>query len=120
VLRIARDAARAGRASEMVELLLEAGHGERWEPLCEALRAIGENDLDRLLRLAPEVRAPAEAIHGHLTAEAEPPIPALVAEGLLRSLRERLGRPLAPPTPAPPIQSAKEKRKRARTTRPRA
>ncbi len=37
-------------------------YSERWRPLREALRAIAEDDSSCLLRVAPEIRQPAEEI----------------------------------------------------------
>jgi hypothetical protein len=45
-----------------VALLDETDYGERWRPLREALQAIAEDDSSYLLRVAPEIRRPAEEI----------------------------------------------------------
>ncbi len=52
----------AGRSSETAELLLSAGLAERNQPLYEALRAAAQAGDDDLAHLAPEVRAPTQAI----------------------------------------------------------
>lgn len=46
-----------GRALEAADLVVELGLNHRWLPLYEALRA-ANHDLERLDRLAPEVRTP--------------------------------------------------------------
>lgn len=56
------DAVTSGHADEAVALLDETEYGERWRPLREALQAIAEDDSSHLLRVAPEIRRPAEEI----------------------------------------------------------
>lgn len=55
------DAAAAGRGAQLAALISEAGLGGRWRPLVEALLARASEGV-RLLRLAPELRAPAEQL----------------------------------------------------------
>jgi hypothetical protein len=50
-------------------LLDETDYGERWRPLREALQAIAEDDSSYLLRVAPEIRQPAEEIIAMLLPE---------------------------------------------------
>jgi hypothetical protein len=50
-------------------LLDETDYGERWRPLREALQAIAEDDSSYLLRVAPEIRQPAEEIVAMLLPE---------------------------------------------------
>ncbi len=57
-----RDIVRTDHAGDAVNILDETGMGERWRPLREALKAIADDDPDYLLRVAPEVRQPAEEI----------------------------------------------------------
>lgn len=57
-----RDAVATNHAKEAVALLDETEYGERWRPLREGLQAIAEDDSSYLLRVAPEVRQPAEEI----------------------------------------------------------
>lgn len=77
------EAARRGFAAEAGALLDETGVGERWLPLREALRVLEEGNRDSLLRLAPEVRRPAEEVLERLVGEnaatpppSSPPAPA--------------------------------------------
>ena len=58
---------RAGRAGAAMDLLDKTGFGERWLPLRAALAATLEGR-ESLLRIAPELRAPAEKIHDSLVA----------------------------------------------------
>src|SRR5262245_5011761 len=64
-----RDAVASGHADEAAALLDETEYGERWRPLREALRAIAEDDSSHLLRVAPEIRRPAEEIVAMLAPE---------------------------------------------------
>ncbi len=64
-----RDAVTTGRTAEAVALLDETEYGERWRPLREALHAIAGDDASYLLRVAPEVRQPAEEIVAMLLPE---------------------------------------------------
>ncbi|MBL8190337.1 MAG: tetratricopeptide repeat protein [Acidobacteria bacterium] len=57
-----RDAVATNHTENAVALLDETEYGERWRPLREALQAIAEDDSTYLLRVAPEVRQPAEEI----------------------------------------------------------
>lgn len=59
VLTLFADACATGRAKEAADLLLAAALDERWRPLYAALRAVESGDPRRLLRFAPEIRAPA-------------------------------------------------------------
>ncbi len=63
VTELFRNAVQIGHAVDAVALIDETGHGERWRPLREALQASAENDpAAYLLRVAPEVRQPAQEI----------------------------------------------------------
>ncbi len=62
IIRFFRDAVATGHSAQAVALLDEMEYGERWRPLREALQAIAEDDSSYLLRVAPEVRQPAEEI----------------------------------------------------------
>ncbi|HKQ91893.1 MAG TPA: tetratricopeptide repeat protein [Blastocatellia bacterium] len=64
-----RDAVASGHAEDAVGLLDETDYGERWRPLREALQAIAEDDASYLLRVAPEIRQPAEEIVAMLAPE---------------------------------------------------
>jgi tetratricopeptide (TPR) repeat protein len=64
-----RDAVASGHADEAAALLDETEYGERWRPLREALRAIAEDDSSHLLRVAPEIRRPAEELVAMLAPE---------------------------------------------------
>ena len=64
-----RDAVASGHAEDAVGLLDETDYGERWRPLREALQAIAEDDSSYLLRVAPEIRQPAEEIVATLLPE---------------------------------------------------
>jgi len=64
-----RDAVVISRTKEAVALLDETEYGERWRPLREALQAIAEDNSTYLLRVAPEVRQPAEEIVAMLLPE---------------------------------------------------
>ena len=60
---INRMAVRTGHARDAAELLREIGLSDRWRPLFEALLVIAEGrSSNRLLRVAPEVRRPAEQL----------------------------------------------------------
>lgn len=52
---------------EASSLLVEIGLAERWAPLYEAFRAIAEDDITQLDRLAPEMRATTLALFAQLT-----------------------------------------------------
>jgi len=69
VIGFFRDAVASGHAVEAVALLDETEYGERWRPLREALQAIAEDDSSHLLRVAPEIRRPAEEIVAMLAPE---------------------------------------------------
>jgi hypothetical protein len=62
IIRFFHDAVASGHAYDVVALLDETEYGERWRPLREALQAIAEDDSSHLLRVAPEIRRPAEEI----------------------------------------------------------
>ncbi len=62
VIRFFQDAVASGHANEAMALLDETEYGERWRPLRVALQAIVEDDSSCLLRVAPEIRQPAEEI----------------------------------------------------------
>jgi tetratricopeptide (TPR) repeat protein len=64
-----REAVASGNSDEAAALLDETEYGERWRPLREALQAIAEDDSSHLLRLAPEIRRPAEEIVATLLPE---------------------------------------------------
>lgn len=85
-----REVVRTGHAAETVKLD-ETNAGERWRPLREALHALAVGDPRGLLRVAPEVRQPAEELMRTLTAvDIEPdadgasPTHTLVADAALR------------------------------------
>jgi tetratricopeptide (TPR) repeat protein len=63
------DLVASGYADAAVALLDETEYGERWRPLREALQAIAEDDSSYLLRVAPEIRRPAEELVGMLAPE---------------------------------------------------
>jgi energy-coupling factor transporter ATP-binding protein EcfA2 len=67
IVRFFAECVRAGRAAAGMELLDKTGFGERWLPLRAALAATLEGR-ESLLRIAPELRAPAERIHDSLVA----------------------------------------------------
>jgi hypothetical protein len=69
IIRFFRDAVASGHAEDAVGLLDETDYGERWRPLREALQAIAEDDSSYLLRVAPEIRQPAEEIVAMLLPE---------------------------------------------------
>ena len=56
----------AGLAREAFALFSETGLMERWAPLYEALRAVADDDVSLLDKLAPEIRGTARAIYNHL------------------------------------------------------
>jgi len=56
------DAVASGHVDDVAALLDETEYGERWRPLRVALQAIAEDDSSCLLRMAPEIRRPAEEI----------------------------------------------------------
>jgi DNA-binding MarR family transcriptional regulator len=62
IIAFFRDAVATGHTEEAMALLDETEYDERWRPLREALQAIAEDDSSYLLRVAPEVRQPAEEI----------------------------------------------------------
>ncbi|MGH9769085.1 MAG: tetratricopeptide repeat protein, partial [Blastocatellia bacterium] len=62
IIRFFHDAVASGHADDVVALLDETEYGERWRPLRVALQAIAEGDSCHLLRVAPEIRRPAEEI----------------------------------------------------------
>jgi tetratricopeptide (TPR) repeat protein len=64
-----------GRAGEAAALLREAGFAERWRPLALALRAAAAKDPGALAAVAPEVRAPAQALLDELWPPEERPAP---------------------------------------------
>ncbi|MEZ4296363.1 MAG: AAA family ATPase [Polyangiaceae bacterium] len=65
IVRFFADCAQMGKRGPAVELLDRIGFGERWQPLRAALSAT-EEGRESLLRLAPEMRAPAEVIFERL------------------------------------------------------
>ena len=69
VLSFFRDAVAAGWAEGAANLLEEMDMREPWRPLSEALRAIADLRGERLLRLAPEIRAPAKILVDYLRGE---------------------------------------------------
>jgi hypothetical protein len=62
IIAFFRDAVATSHTAKAVALLDETEFGERWRPLREALQAIAKDDASYLLRVAPEVRQPAEEI----------------------------------------------------------
>ncbi len=73
IVEFFRDMVRAGHANDAVEMLDETGHGERWRPMREALRAAADDDPAAYLqRIAPEVRQPAQEILDLLLEEPRP------------------------------------------------
>jgi len=69
IIRFFHEVVGSGHADEVVALLDETEYSERWRPLREALQAIAEDDSGYLLRLAPEIRQPAEEIVAMLIPE---------------------------------------------------
>src|SRR5262249_30951457 len=69
IVRFFHDAVTSGHTKEAIVFLDEMEYGQRWRPLREALQAIAEDDSNYLLRIAPEVRQPAEEIVAMLLAE---------------------------------------------------
>jgi tetratricopeptide (TPR) repeat protein len=69
IIRFFHDLVASGYADAAVALLDETEYGERWRPLREALQAIAEDDSSYLLRVAPEIRRPAEELVGMLAPE---------------------------------------------------
>jgi tetratricopeptide (TPR) repeat protein len=57
-----REAVKTGHAADAVKLLDDIGYEDRWRPLREALRAIIVGSDASLLRVAPEIRRPAEEL----------------------------------------------------------
>lgn len=76
IVRFFGECVRAGRATEAIALLDSTGYGERWLPLRAAIAATREGR-ESLLRIAPELRAPADKIYEDLIASsgraADPP-----------------------------------------------
>jgi tetratricopeptide (TPR) repeat protein len=68
-LELIRACVAAGRASDALQLIVDAGKGDQWNPLVEALRAVEVGDREYLLRLAPEVRQPAGDIYDQITSK---------------------------------------------------
>jgi hypothetical protein len=64
-----REAVKTGHAEDAMELLDDIGYEDRWRPLREALRAITAGSDAPLLRVAPEVRQPAEELVAQLLPE---------------------------------------------------
>lgn len=62
LLPLIQEAARAGRAAVVRDLLDTTEAAERWRPLREALAAAAEGSADYLRLVAPEVRKPAQEI----------------------------------------------------------
>ncbi len=71
IVRFFADCVRVGRAAVAIELLDAIGFGERWLPMRAAVRATMEGR-ESLLRLAPELRAPAEELYDSLVASRGP------------------------------------------------
>ena len=69
IISFFHDAVATGHTNGAVALLDETEYGERWRPLREALKAIAEDDSTYLMRVAPEVRQPAEEIVAMLLPE---------------------------------------------------
>ena len=65
IVRFFGECVRAGRTVAAIELLDKTGFGERWLPLRAALAATIEGR-ESLLRIAPELRAPADKIYDEL------------------------------------------------------
>ncbi len=65
-LAIFREAVRAGRAREALEILEDTGVAERWWPLRASLQAVTRGGESCLRRVAPEVRGPAVQILAQL------------------------------------------------------
>lgn len=66
---LSRQAARASRARELAEMLADVGLAGEWQPLHEALLASAEGSNERLQRIAPEIRMPAQELLDYLNAE---------------------------------------------------
>ena len=71
IITLFKDAVKTGHAADAVKLLDDIGYEDRWRPLREALRAIAEGNDGPLLRVAPEIRLPAEEIVAQLLPEGE-------------------------------------------------
>ena len=71
IITLFKDAVKIGHAADAVKLLDDIGYEDRWRPLREALRAIAEGNDGPLLRVAPEIRLPAEEIVAQLLPEGE-------------------------------------------------
>jgi energy-coupling factor transporter ATP-binding protein EcfA2 len=89
---------RAGRASEVADILQAHGKHELALPLYEALRAAGKGQRGKLTHLAPEVRVPSEQVLSELLAAdpgdeaaspAQPPAPLPAAKKAKRPARRR-------------------------------
>ncbi len=62
VLEVCKKCAEKGIALEVAKIVGKSGMDEKWAPLREALYSIGEKDENRLKRMAPEMRKPAEQL----------------------------------------------------------
>jgi tetratricopeptide (TPR) repeat protein len=62
IITFFREAVRTGHAADALKLLDDLHLTERWRPLWEALTAITAGSKHHLLRVAPEVRKPAEEL----------------------------------------------------------
>ena len=69
ILDLCRDVVKTGHAEDFISLLDETGYSDRWRPLREALRAIAAGSDAPLLRVAPEIRQPAEELVAQLLPE---------------------------------------------------
>jgi Flp pilus assembly protein TadD len=89
IVEFFREAARAGKSRQALDLLEETGTSERWRPLCEALEAIARGGESYLRRVAPEVRPAAR----QLFKELQGPVSVGLADPTKRSSsRRRTGR----------------------------
>lgn len=88
IVEFFREAARAGKSRQALDLLEETGTAERWRPLREALEAIASGSESYLRRVAPEVRPAAR----QLFKELQGPVSVGPANQKRSSSRKRTGR----------------------------
>ncbi len=69
IITFFKEAAKTSHAPDAVKLLDDIGYEDRWRPLREALHAIAEGNDGPLLRVAPEIRLPAEELVAQLLPE---------------------------------------------------
>jgi hypothetical protein len=86
IIAFFKDAVKTGHAGDAANLLEEIGYEDRWRPLKEALRAIAAGSDAPLLRVAPEVRQPAEELVAQLLPEG------IRLESAIQAAREKKSR----------------------------